>query len=338
MRIKFLFFSSVLLLVQAPANPLRRTERSLSRIGPAMLEPFGPERRVISASRRTDIPAFFPEWLARRLEAGWVLVPSAFGAEPRRVSLAPSDVHGLVLWSKNPAPLLPLWDRIQARCANLFLHFTITGLPRILEPGAPDWPRAAATFLDLARRLSPDHMAWRFDPICILDGHGPDDVAARFLDLARTLEGSARRCVVSFVQDYAKSRRNLARAGVGLHTLPLPEQAALAARLAAIGREHGVELSACCCPGARAGGLPQARCIDGPLLARLWNAPVLAGLKPAPTRPECGCGQALDIGAYGTCGHGCLYCYATTDHRDAAWSARGQDPGAPIQGTPLVAD
>jgi hypothetical protein len=247
-------------------------------------------------------------------------------------------VHGLVLWSKDPAPLLPFLDRIQARCANLFLHFTITGLPRVLEPGVPDWRQAAATFAAISSRLSPDHLMWRFDPICVLPGHGPDAVEARFLDLARTLEGSARRCVVSFVQDYAKSRRNLARAGVELLPLSLPEQAALAARLAAIGREHGIGLFACCCPGARAGGLPQARCIDGPLLARVWNTPVLAGLKPAPTRPECGCGQALDIGAYGTCGHGCLYCYATTDHRAGAQSARVQDPGAPIQGTPLVPD
>ncbi len=302
-----------------------------------MLEPFG-ERQIISASRRTDIPAFYPGWLAARLEAGSVLVPSPYGAEPRRVSLAPGDVYGLVLWSKNHAPLLPFLDRIQARCPNLFFHFTITGLPRVLEPGVPDWLDAARTLMDLAGRFSPEHLVWRFDPICALDGHGLDRVEEVFRALARTLEGYARRCVVSFVQDYAKARRNLARAGVVLTPLTDQEQADFAARLAGIGREHGLTLSSCCHPVAREGGLAPARCVDGPLLARLWGQPLLAGLKAGATRPECGCGRSLDIGAYGTCGHGCLYCYATADHQAGAKTARRQDDQSPSQGTPLQND
>ena len=63
---------------------------------------------IISASRRTDVPAFYSGWLVGRLNAGYCLVKNPFNpTQIKRVSLLPKDVDGIVLWTKNAAPLLP---------------------------------------------------------------------------------------------------------------------------------------------------------------------------------------------------------------------------------------
>lgn len=279
-----------------------------------MLEPFG-DRAVISASRRTDVPAFHARWLLDGLEKGHVLVPGLHGQPPRAVSLARRDVWGLVLWTRNPGPLLGSWDRLLALCPNLFFHLTITGLPRFLEPRTPEPGDAVALAAELAARLSPEHLVWRFDPLCPVPGWGLAEHEGAFRTLARALEGRVRTCLTSYVAPYAKTLRHLALAGQVPVPLSAEEKAAFAGRLAAIGREHGIALAACCDPEALAGGLAPGRCVDGKLLARLWEAPLLAALPAAPSRPGCGCGRSIDIGTYDTCAHGCLYCYATAGPR-----------------------
>ena len=68
---------------------------------------------IISASRRTDIPAFFAGWFMEKIRSGAVQVSNPFNPRQiRTVSLRPEDVDGIVFWSKNPAPFLENLDAI----------------------------------------------------------------------------------------------------------------------------------------------------------------------------------------------------------------------------------
>jgi DNA repair photolyase len=280
---------------------------------------------IISASRRTDIPAFYTPWLLARLEAGFARYPNPFNNRPVTVSLRSADVHTIVFWSRNFEPLIPHLDDLARRDYRFFFHFTITGAPPALEQHAPPREAAMATLRELAARTSPHHVQWRFDPILLTDKLDTKYYVNNFRELASGLAGATERCAFSFATLYPKVDRRLRRHGVRFRDPSLEEKRELAETLAAIGAEYGIGLHACCQDALLSPAVRQAHCIDGGLLQvlspdRPLNAP------PRPTRPGCGCTASRDIGVYDTCVHGCLYCYANTDHRTAAARFRAHDP------------
>lgn len=285
---------------------------------------------IVSASRRTDVPALYPDWLRRRLAAGWASVANPFDArQVRRVDLRPApggELEALVLWTRDPSPLLadvPGWE---VRGVRTLWLATATGYPRVLEPAAPPLERAVAALRALAALVGPERVIWRYDPVLLCPGAGVDAAwhRATFRRLAAALAGATRRCVVSLWDDYARSRRRLAAAGLRLAGgEPAPEVLALLAGLGAEGRRRGIEVVTCC-EDLAAAELPAGACIDGGLLARLWGlAP--RGRDPG-QRPGCRCAPSVDLGAYDTCTHGCLYCYATGPAGRAAARRAAHDP------------
>lgn len=282
---------------------------------------------IISASRRTDIPAFYTPWLLGRLAAGYASYPNPFNGRPVTVSLRPEDVHTLVFWSRNFAPLLPHLEDLAERGYRFFCHYTITGAPRPLEPYAPPRAAAVATLRRLAARTGPRHVQWRFDPILLTDELDAAYYVERFRGLAAALAGATERCTFSFATFYPKVVRRLRRHGIPFRDPGLEEKRDLAETLASIGAEYGMTLYACCMDALLSPAVHGAHCVDGDLLAALSPDRPL-DVPPRPTRPECGCAASRDIGVYDTCVHGCLYCYANTDQQTARARFRAHDPAA----------
>jgi hypothetical protein len=278
--------------------------------------PPRPVRRVISASRRTDIPAHYTPWLLERLAAGRCRVFHAMGHRWLEVDLRPEAVAAIVLWSKDLAPLLPHLPAVAAEYA-FACHLTITGHGRVLEPGSPPWEEAVRQARAVAALFSPDHLVWRFDPVVLTEVTPAVEVAARFRRLCRALEGATTRCVMSYVCVYGKVRRRLAARAIDLREQSVEERIGLALELQATAREHGMVLSACCTEGLLEAGIPTAHCID-PEQLRLVGARLDAPLRRAPSRPGCGCYASIDIGMYDTCPTGCVFCYANTNDARAA--------------------
>ena len=61
---------------------------------------------IISASYKTDIPAFYGEWFLNRLRAGYCKMVNPYGRQVYRVSLTPPDADGFIFWTKNLGPFL----------------------------------------------------------------------------------------------------------------------------------------------------------------------------------------------------------------------------------------
>lgn len=276
-------------------------------------------KTVVSASRRTDLVAFFPEWLSSVLDAekARVLGPSGHAYT---VDLRPESVHTVVLWSKNFANLIDnragLAERLR-KYDQVYLHFTITGLGgTLLEQGVPG-PRKALSQIKAVVDFvgNPERISLRFDPV----------VYWREADKIRTnldaFEGLApeihrqgiRTLRLSFAQWYRKALRRFERQG--LEPLDPPEEKKLeaAARLVRVARKYGFRVFACSQAFlTRVDGIHPSSCIDGALLQALHPAREPASLRKDRTqRPECGCTESLDIGSYTqSCPHSCLYCYA----------------------------
>ena len=305
--------------------------------------------QVISASRRTDIPAFYTRWFINRLRAGYCHWQNPFGGQVYRVSLLPEDCLAVVSWTRNPALLMPHLGWLDGQGYRYYFHVTLNGYPPVLDPHSPPVDAGLDAFKRLAGRVSPENVMWRYDPIVISPVTPPEFHLENFDRLARALEGFTARCYFSFTSLYAKTRRRMdevtklepvayralefAAPDVTAPDVAAPVFAApdlalradLAGDLAQIAATRGITLYACCEPGLAGGPIEQAHCIDAGTIRRLSGRPD-AVLRRAPSRKGCGCVASVDVGAYDTCLHGCVYCYATRSHSRALARFREHDP------------
>ena len=284
---------------------------------------------IISASRRTDIPAFYGEWFMNRLKAGEVLVRNP--RVPRRVSRVPLSrnlVDCLVFWSKNPAPMREHLAWLHHEGWPLYVQFTLTPYGADVEPGLPPRPRLLDTFRGLADVLGPDRVVWRYDPVLLSAEYPAVRHLEAFDGMSRALAGYTRRCVFSFVDMYRCNRHFLRAVTDGE---PGQESLrALATKLAALAAARGLSLAACSEDLDLSGcGVERAACIDRALIERITGAPVRARKDPG-QRAHCGCVESVDIGAYDTCLHACRYCYARSNSGRVADNARLHDPASPL--------
>jgi hypothetical protein len=286
---------------------------------------------IVSASYRTDIPAFYAEWFLRRLDEGFALVRNPYSAQMYRVDLRPQRVTGFVFWTRNFGPLLERLDRLRAFGRPFVVQFTITDYPRQIEPAVIPAEKAVAQMHRLAREVHPLCPVWRYDPVLFTSLTPTEFHERNFARLAAALEGATDEVVISFAQIYAKSRRNLdaaaRRHGFTWTDAPDDAKRELAARLALLARRHGMRLTVCSQPEYLAPGAEEARCVDVRRLARISGEPLEAPLKG--NRPGCACHESRDIGEYDTCPHGCLYCYAVRHRRVALARYRAHDPASP---------
>ncbi len=283
---------------------------------------------IISASRRTDLPACYAPWLLNRLKAGFVLVRNPMN--PRRisrVSLRPDAVEGLVLWTKNPLPLLDHLDALEPY--PYYVQFTLTPYGPQIEPGLPDKRRALLpAFAQLARRLGPARVVWRYDPIFLSPRHSVSYHCAAFRQLAGRLAEWTDTCTISFLDRY-RCMEKRAQA-LGLRAPEGEELLELAGSLSNIAREHGLILNTCAEEAdLSALHIGRAHCVDARrlerILGRALNLP-----KDKNQRPHCGCAASVDIGAYDTCTNACQYCYASHSAAAISRNAAAHRPDSPL--------
>jgi hypothetical protein len=268
---------------------------------------------IISASYRSDIPAFHGDWFMTALAAGTVAVPNPYNRRATIVDLRPEAVDGYVFWTRNARPFLRALGAVAAQGKPFVVHYTIVGYPRAIDANVIDPALAIGNARAIAEAYGRRVVVWRYDPILLTPQTEIDRHRTAFARLADALAGVTDEVVISFAQLYAKSVRNLAKGKIAWRSPDLPEQAALVAELAALAAERGMALTLCTQPAlAAASGAPAARCIDAARLADVGGGPVAAATKG--NRPGCLCAESRDIGAYDSCVHGCRYCYAVADH------------------------
>lgn len=272
---------------------------------------------IISASRRTDIPAFYSLWFMQRIRDGYCTVFNPFNRKQvTKVSLLPNDAEVLVFWTKNPQPLIPYLKELDDRGFRYFFQYTLNGYPPELEPKVPELKDRLETFLKLAELIGPEKIIWRYDPIVLSTITGHDYHQAMFEKIARTLKGSTQRVVISFVDSYRKATfqfKQLAKQGIFIEEeMNLEALEDFVRNLVSISKENGLELQSCAEKlDLTSWGVWPGKCIDPQYLKRVFGIDVNLK-KDKNQRRECGCVQSKDIGAYETCLHGCRYCYAGT--------------------------
>lgn len=277
---------------------------------------------IISASRRTDIPALYPEWFMNRLMAEEVLVPNPYNRKKvNRIKLRPDLVDCIVFWTKNPEPMLPYLDKIDMLGYHYYFQMTITGYGKAMEPELPDTSDAMAAFILLSERLGKERVDWRYDPI-ILDGKYTIAYhKERFEMLCDWLGRHTTRCIISFVDAYKNSP---------FPELQQEEMQEAASALSAIAAKYKLPLYTCAEKvNLEQFGIRHGACIEKEKIQRIagYNLDLK---KDRGQRKECGCCESIDIGIYNTCIHGCRYCYATASLESAKNKYGTHDPQSPL--------
>ncbi len=262
------------------------------------------------------------------------------------MDLTPENVRCIAFWTRNFAPLMRYIPEIVRMGHMFYVQVTLTGLPDVFEPHAPDTEIALWTFRELADRIGPDRVVWRYDPILLTDRTSPEWHIATFRRLSSALSGATQRCVLSLYDPYAAAARRLRALGPdflpmdvsgGAETpslfgdeerAPVDVIPMLRAITEAAG-DAGMELRSCAEPLIRgeSGILPGA-CIDAELIGRLSGPSPLppSASKDPGQRPACRCIPSRDIGEYDTCLFGCAYCYATRSFGSARERWKRSDP------------
>ena len=287
---------------------------------------------IVSASYRTDIPAFYGDWFMRRLEAGVCRVRNPYGGQTHEIPLDHAAVDGFVFWTRNPGPFRAALDEVAARGFPFMVQVTVTGYPRQLEASVLAPERVVALVDELARAYGPRVAVWRYDPLLITSLTPPDWHRRNFTELARAIAGKVDEVVFSCAQIYAKTRHNLNRAaarhGFTWHDPPEADKRALLNELAEVARDLGLTPTLCAQPELLNPGLGPARCIDAGRLSDVAGRAI--GARTKGNRPGCLCAESRDIGAYDSCPHGCVYCYAVRNPGLAKRRYQTHDPASPF--------
>lgn len=262
---------------------------------------------ILSVSRRTDIPAFYSDWFFNRIRAQFVDVRNPMNRhQVSRVSLRHDVVDCIVFWTKNPKPMFDRLDELAGY--DYYFQFTINPYDKQLETNVAVKQNIIDTFRELSDKIGCKRVIWRYDPILLSANISADYHIRYFEEIAKRLCGYTEKCVISFVDLYAKTKRNMK--GVGVREPNETEMRTLARKLSCIAGRYNITVCSCAEKiDLSAEGIMHGQCIDQTLISDIIGCSIEAK-KDKNQRKECGCVESIDIGQYNTCGHGCLYCYA----------------------------
>ncbi len=262
---------------------------------------------IISASRRTDIPAFYSDWFFNRIADGYVLVRNPMNLHQiGRVSLSPEVVDCIVFWTKNPERMIPGLDLLKEYM--YYFHFTLNPYDSTVEKNVPNKETLIDIFIRLSEKLGENRVIWRYDPIIISHEFGLEYHLEHFDYLASRLNKHTKKCIISFVDFYARAKKKLN--AMDAKELRNIEIKSIASKLSSIARGYSLKLETC----AEVIDLEEyeigySRCIDSELIGELLGTKIDVA-KDKNQRAACGCATSIDIGVYNSCSHNCAYCYA----------------------------
>lgn len=289
---------------------------------------------IISASRRTDIPAFYPDWFMNRIKAGHVEVVNPFNpAQRKSVDLSPESVDAIVFWTRNAAPLIKYLDELESMEYKYIFLYTITGYPRELEENLPPVKIAIDAFKKLSDRIGQKRAVWRYDPVILSSITDEMFHIDNFQNIARELSGYTKRVIISFVDLYKKARARLTKLEGEKAVRPLDMNKENCNRIAflinEISQRYGMTIQSCAEEiDLSAAGIKPGPCIDSDYINGIFNLEIPYKKDPG-QRKRCLCSQSIDIGAYNTCGYRCLYCYAVTSFEKSIENMKKIDKNSP---------
>lgn len=262
---------------------------------------------ILSVSRRTDIPAFYSDWFYHRIKEGFVDVRNPMNIhQVSRIAITPDVVDCIIFWTKNPQNMLNRLNELKDY--NYYFQFTINPYDKTIEDKVPFKTEIIETFKELSKIVGKHRIIWRYDPILFTNKIDMSYHIKYFEELSKRLSDYTNRCVISFVDLYKKTITNTKT--LGMRGLSEKEMIDIAQHINFISQKYGISVLSCAeNVDLKNCGIEHGSCIDKALIEEICGYQIKVK-KDKNQRSECNCVESIDIGAYNTCTHGCMYCYA----------------------------
>jgi hypothetical protein len=293
---------------------------------------------IISASRRTDIPAFYSNWFMNRIRKGYFYRVNPFNSKQVSCcSLKPEDVDAICFWTKDPKPLMQHLDELDERGLNYYFQVTLNPYDSTFEPHLPPLQGRIETFRELADRIGPARVVWRYDPIILSSSTPVSFHLESMQELAEKLGGYCSRLMFSFHDFYGKGRgrlhKTLADEGIKLEDITAIDKRESLEQVVRGFKQvtHQLNLQIFTCSeniDLSAFGIDHGACIDGDLIRKLFCRQSSVR-KDKYQRNCCGCVESVDMGSYNSCSFKCAYCYANFNGGMIESNCRKHDPASP---------
>jgi len=282
---------------------------------------------IISASRRTDIPSYYSEWLFNRIKEKPVYVRNPFNTRQINIiNLDPELIDCIVFWSKNPKPMIDKLDLLKDY--KFYFQITLTPYEQDIEAMLPPKTEIIETFKKLSDTIGPQKVIWRYDPILISNKYNTAYHIDKFEKLAGVLKGYTEKVTISFMDFYKKITENIKL--LGIMEISTEEKNIIAKKFSEIARNNNFSIDTCAEDVDLSGyGITHARCIDDRLISKITGNNLLVE-KDKNQRLECGCVRSIDIGEYNSCSNGCVYCYANHNNNIVEKNIKKHIPLSPL--------
>ena len=288
----------------------------------------GNETMILSASRRTDIPNYYSEWFLNRIKEGYLYVRNPINAHQiSKIILSPEIVDCIVFWTKNPEPMLTRLDELEDY--KYYFQFTLTGFGSDIEYHVPHKKKTMIPiFQKLSQKIGKEKVIWRYDPIIFTDKYNLKYHLKAFEQIAKELRGYTSKCVISFVDVYAKNKKNIK--ALNSFFLTGNDFIKFGKEIAFIAGNYDMKVATCAeTVDLSSCGIEHNCCIDKELIEKILGCKIHAD-KDKNQRKECGCIESIEIGTYNTCKNGCQYCYANYSQESVSQSCKLYDANSPI--------
>ena len=281
---------------------------------------------ILSIDFRTDIPAFYSEWLLNRFKEGFVYFRNPVAPTTiHKIILDKNHIEGIMWCSKNYLPILHALNQITDKFPSIF-HYTINGYGKDIEPNVPDLDQSIHIFKELSQRYGKEKVIWRFDPIFYTKDMVQKQTLERFEKICKELYNYTDRVVVNFVSPYEKVKRHLPE----MITILDCEKELIIKNILNICQKYNLKLQTC-------GNGLQFKDLEGVEVTGCLDEHALNLMGIYPDKPKgnpvpwgCLCYPNTCIGEYNTCLHKCKYCYASADFDKCDENFTKHDPKSPL--------
>ncbi len=283
---------------------------------------------ILSVSRRTDIPSFYSDWFFNRLEEGFLYVRNPMNPHQiSKINLSPELVDCIVFWTKNPEPMLSRLDEL--RDYPFYFQFTLTGYGKDIECNVPHKKeRMIPIFQELSSKIGAERVIWRYDPIMFTPKYTKEYHIHAFQQIAESLHGYTKRCIISFIDTYAKNLKSLN--ALQQSQPEIEELKDLANTLSKIAIANDMQIATCAEQiDLSEYGITHSCCIDKSDIENVIGYKIQAN-KDKNQRKECGCIESVEVGAYNTCKNGCKYCYANYSIESVVKNCKNYNVHSPL--------
>jgi DNA repair photolyase len=251
---------------------------------------------IISASRRTDIPAFNGENFLNSFLKGEFVTENPFNKRKKTITFNKNELTGIVFWSKNPEKFINIAKVIKNHNVPFYFQYTINNYPKDIEPEMPPLQKRIDIFHELFDTIKPFPIVWRYDPIILTENLDEKFHFENFCKIAEEIGKYINNVTVAPITIYRKIKKFFPDIADERRIKNLIKK--MDNKI----KKYGKQLDVCC---FKVENIASSKCVNGKLLNKNFKENKHVG-----QRSLCNCDKSIDVGFYRTCKHNCLYCYA----------------------------